>query len=171
MAYSPLVQLENKGDPYPLSPRFIVDGMLGSLARKLRILGYDTVFDKISDDDKLLSLAQESGRTLITADIGLFLIANKKRVSTIFVRGRNDSEKLFQVLSGIGCKKIDLELTSRCSMCNGVLKNSGEFTEKGVKTYECTVCSKRYWRGAHWKKLESLFRDVDQKLRSDNGKI
>ena len=29
-------------------PMFLVDGMLGSLARKLRILGFDTLYDSKS---------------------------------------------------------------------------------------------------------------------------
>jgi len=38
------------------NPKFLVDGMLGKLARKLRIFGFDTTYLSNTDDDNLIKL-------------------------------------------------------------------------------------------------------------------
>ena len=50
------------------SPRFVVDGMLGSLARWLRLLGYDADYDNRRDDAELVRLARAENRVLLTRD-------------------------------------------------------------------------------------------------------
>ncbi|UCH08998.1 MAG: hypothetical protein JSV55_12885, partial [Deltaproteobacteria bacterium] len=45
--------------------RFVADSMLGKLARYLRIMGYDTVYQKTYSDQRLLELVGE-GRVLLT---------------------------------------------------------------------------------------------------------
>ena len=47
-------------------PRFLVDSMLGTLAKWLRILGYDTEYDACLNDNKLVRLARGEGRILLT---------------------------------------------------------------------------------------------------------
>ena len=46
---------------------FIVDGMLGKLAKWLKILGFDALF-MAGDDDKILAAARREDRTLLTRD-------------------------------------------------------------------------------------------------------
>ena len=48
--------------------RFEVDGMLGSLARWLRILGYDTDYANQRDDAELVRIARAEDRVLLTRD-------------------------------------------------------------------------------------------------------
>jgi len=52
-------------------PKFIVDNMLGSIARWLRILGYDTVYDRNAEDWAIVRRAQLEERIIITKDKGL----------------------------------------------------------------------------------------------------
>lgn len=150
--------------------KFLVDGMLGSLARKLRILGYDVEFDKESDDEELLRVAVESGRSLVTSDINLYLRAKKIRLATTLVSARTDKEQLFQVLSNAGIHQIEVSFTPRCSLCNGILRDTRESTRLGKKVYSCTVCGKRYWQGSHWRNLESLFMEVNRLLAGNKDK-
>ena len=51
--------------------KFIVNGMLGRLAKWLRILGYDTTYSPHLDDDQLVRQARAEGRLLLTRDTGL----------------------------------------------------------------------------------------------------
>ncbi|MDG6995905.1 MAG: hypothetical protein JRN52_08280 [Nitrososphaerota archaeon] len=153
-----------------MSERFLVDGMLGSLARKLRILGYDVAFDKKSDDQQLLKLAIESGRSLVTADINLYLQAKKLRINSILVGARTEKERLFQVLSSVGVSQIKISFVPRCSLCNGLLKDSGKSTKAGKEIYICTMCGKKYWQGSHWRNLESLFMEVNRLLLGNKDK-
>lgn len=50
------------------SPKFVADHMLGSLARWLRMMGYDTVYNKALDDGQLAALARAESRFVLTRD-------------------------------------------------------------------------------------------------------
>jgi uncharacterized protein len=149
-----------------MEPRFILDGMLGSLARKLRILGYDSVFDKESDDTQLLSFCRKSGRELLTADVDLYLRAKKQGLPSILILSRTDRGRLLELFSALGRRSVSADFP-RCSACNGELKGSGKVSREGKVVFFCTSCGKEYWRGSHWKKLELLFRGVNQLLQEE----
>ncbi|MGD8599578.1 MAG: Mut7-C RNAse domain-containing protein [Anaerolineae bacterium] len=51
-----------------MSITFIADSMLGTLAKWLRILGYDTHYDPTLDDHQLVRLARAEDRVLLTRD-------------------------------------------------------------------------------------------------------
>ena len=57
-------------EPNP-PPRFLVDAMLGHVARDLRLLGLDARYAAGLDDPAILALAQRDGRRLITCDAEL----------------------------------------------------------------------------------------------------
>ncbi len=48
--------------------RFVIDSMLGTLARKLRIFGFDSLYYNHIDDEELLSLCLAMNRILLTSD-------------------------------------------------------------------------------------------------------
>ncbi len=52
----------------PDRPRFAVDEMLGTLARWLRVMGYDAVYEKDHNDDEIVDIAKREGRILLTRD-------------------------------------------------------------------------------------------------------
>jgi hypothetical protein len=56
----------------PVSPpRFVLDVHLGTLARRLRLLGVDTAYANWLDDDALIEQANAERRALLTQDRGL----------------------------------------------------------------------------------------------------
>lgn len=144
-------------------PKFLVDGMLGSLARKLRILGFDTVYDVVSQDAQLLKKASSSDRFLITSDVELFVSARRMKIRSILIGAGSDKEQLFEVLSKSGQVRLDTSKIPRCSECNGILETSDKYIS-GNQVYVCQDCSKEYWKGRHWKKLGPLFQEVDSML-------
>src|SRR5579884_4548128 len=147
-------------------PRFLVDGMLGSLARKLRIYGYDTLYLKSEDDQKLLEECTKQSRILLTSDKRLAEQSRKSSVSCIFVTGKNDLERLCQVFGKLGIKPRLNSADSRCPNCNGTLgvkpRHDVHYyvAQKSLERYDvfyfCAFCGKAYWEGSHWSKLESL---------------
>jgi uncharacterized protein len=147
------------------SPEFIVDGMLGGTARKLRILGYDSLYEpKLSDKD-LIQASVLSGRVLLTNDTELFFRARSQRAKSILVRGTSEEERLYLALSRSGITQIHLnELKSRCSVCNGRLNDTGSKNSNGLEIFSCEACGKKYWQGSHWKKMTSLFISVNTKF-------
>lgn len=150
------------------SLRFLVDGMLGSLATKLRILGFDTIYDKDSSDEQLIHVAGNDHRILVTSDQELFLNSKRKHLKAVLITKQNDRERLLELCSQAGLKRLDLSVMSRCSSCNSKLLESLERDRFGRLLFKCEVCGKLYWRGSHWKKLDLLFSSVNKELRLRN---
>ena len=70
--------------------RFVVDGMLGKLARWLRMLGHEVDYDPGLNDSSLLDLTERKGAVLLTRDEELHNRAEARHVRAILVTG--DSE-------------------------------------------------------------------------------
>lgn len=49
-------------------PRFIADCMLGNIANKLRIMGFDTEFWLAANDDFLINKCMKEQKLLVTRD-------------------------------------------------------------------------------------------------------
>jgi len=133
--------------------RFIADHMLGSLARWLRMMGYDTVYDKTMDDNAIAAAARSDGRFVLTRDKEL-----AKEPGAFMV----ESDELEEQLKAVG-QKFGLgfhELSIRCSACNGELadivkEDAKPLVPEGAyagneKFWRCTKCGKVFWRGSHW---------------------
>lgn len=144
--------------------RFLVDGMLGSIARKLRIIGYDTIYDSSSQDKTLLRIAEKTGRYLVTSDMELYLSAKRLKLDSILVSSKSERNRLFEVLSKAGIKRINILRSPRCAVCNGRLKHSSK-RDNDRTIYICEDCGKDYWKGGHWKKMTLFFHQVDLMLR------
>ena len=52
--------------------KFLADGMLGKLARWLRMLGQDVIYSVQFSDNELLELAKAECRVLLTKDLELY---------------------------------------------------------------------------------------------------
>jgi uncharacterized protein with PIN domain len=146
-------------------PRFAVDEMLGSLARWLRIMGYDTVYTRDRTDSAILDLAKGDGRFLLTRDREL-----SKRMGEmgVYVESDDLDEQLRQARS-----RFQLEANaerSRCTVCNGELevvppeKAKGHVPEGVLENhtsfYVCLACGKFYWRGSHWRQISKRLEDL-----------
>jgi uncharacterized protein with PIN domain len=138
--------------------RFLVDSMLGTLAKWLRILGYDTAYDAQLDDNQLVRLARAQGRILLTRDTGLL---KRKGLRTLFVESEVLEEQLAQVQQAFG---LDVDQPfSRCPVCNTGLEDVPKYEAWGqvppfvFQTQErfrlCAECNRFYWRGTHWQRM------------------
>jgi len=100
--------------------KFIVDCMLGKLAKWLKIFGFDTIyFSKIEDSD-LIDLAREEGRVLLTRDTGL--IEKSRDVQSFFINSEDWNTQLEQVLDGFNLWG-KVRPYSRCIECNVELRD------------------------------------------------
>ena len=66
------------------NPSFFVDAMLGNIAKKLRLMGYDSRYKHDIDDDDLINSAQKDQRIIISRDENLIKKAIKYGVESIF---------------------------------------------------------------------------------------
>jgi hypothetical protein len=149
--------------------------MLGSVARKLRIFGFDTLYIANSEDGEILRVGIDQGRIILTADKEFFKRVVKAGAGGVLVNGGSDLDDLVHILSKSGVPSIDFDdIGSRCSMCNGLLEdrtpdqvgrgipekvtaNHGEF-------FQCSDCGKVYWEGSHLRHIRALAESVDSKL-------
>nr|MDO8100319.1 Mut7-C RNAse domain-containing protein [Candidatus Njordarchaeota archaeon] len=157
------------------APLFLVDQMLGELARWLRLLGYDTHYDKELTDNELVSRSKTENRILVTSDQELFRKAIKLGTRALLVKPDNLANRL-----AILAKTYDLELrldpaNSRCPICNGEIREHTDMNElrKNVpkkvlnenrEFWVCNNCGKIYWIGGHWKNIARTIHKVRQIL-------
>jgi uncharacterized protein len=144
-----------------MKPNFLLDAMLGTLARWMRIGGYDTEYKKNQTDNELIEETLRSGRILLTRDKDLAKKAFKKGLKIIYLKSESDEANLAFLVSEL---KISFDLSnSRCPKCNGLLKgvSKEEVKEKvpqrSYNTVEvfwiCESCRSIYWRGSHWSRI------------------
>ena len=80
-------------------PIFIVDAMLGNLAKKLRVLGYDSSYFSSIEDEKLLTIAKNEKRIILTKDEQLVKTAQNQEILAILIRGNDELEQIAQIHS------------------------------------------------------------------------
>jgi len=140
---------------------FILDGMLGNLARWLRIAGFDSTYFRDLEDDHLLEETMGSSRILLTRDRELNQRALKLGLRVIYVESEEVKTQLSHLKTELG-----LELSasnSRCPRCNGLLKVTPKAEVQGLVPEEsfnafdefwvCRDCSRAYWKGSHWERI------------------
>ncbi|OGW37631.1 MAG: hypothetical protein A2Y97_10670 [Nitrospirae bacterium RBG_13_39_12] len=147
--------------------RFIADAMLGKLARWMRFLGFDTLYYSDISDKKLIKLAREQNRIILTRDTRLIKI---KVIKDFLLIKANDSFKqLVEVINKLNLKQFNL--FSRCVKCNGLLARIIDKTEITNHVPEfvflnfnvflkCGDCGKIYWEGTHPKKFREKLSEI-----------
>ncbi len=151
--------------------RFIADVMLGKLARWLRILGYDVVYDPTVDDETLVARAISEQRVLLTKDRPLIERWRKKLRSCGYLLLSSDDwrEQLRQTVEHFGLDLHNRRLT-RCPECNGVLEAvPKEAVRYKVPFYvfthhehfaRCPQCGKVYWAGSHYERMNAALEEI-----------
>lgn len=152
-------------------PRFLVDFMLGRLARWLLMLGYDTVYvsDGARPDMDAVDQAVREGRVFVTRDTRIPAVAGSKRV---VLRDQKLEGQLRQLFSELGQRPDPARYFSRCTMCNlptrpvereSVLDSVPEKVRSlDTSFFRCPKCSKLYWTGSH---VDNTVRKIQEILR------
>jgi uncharacterized protein with PIN domain len=140
---------------------FLLDVGLGSLARRLRLLGLDAAYDSAADDAALVERATAEDRVLLTQDRGLLM--RRALAAGALVRGAGAEEQLADVLDRFAPRLAPL---TRCTACGGELvavpkAEVADLLEPGTRrSYDefsrCTACGRVYWRGAHARRIEEI---------------
>jgi len=142
-------------------PRFVLDVHLGTLARRLRLLGIDSAYGNDADDDTLVKRANAERRVLLTQDRGL--LQRRTLWAGGYVRGARPQDQLEDVLDRFA---PPLAPWTRCVACNGLLSPVSKADVDPVlhpgtkRTYQafsrCAECGQVYWRGAHSDRLQAI---------------
>lgn len=153
--------------------RFVLDVHLGTLARRLRLLGFDTWYRAHADDDELAAVSAVDGRILLTRDIGL--LKRSVVVHGAWVRATDPDDQVLEVVDRC-CLGSRLAPFTRCLRCNGLLGPAdpdrvAATVPAGARrehdTFRsCRDCHQVYWRGTHATALEAV---VDRVRRHVGG--
>jgi len=152
--------------PRPLRvTRFVVDVNLGKLARRLRMLGFDTRYGNRLEDREIVEIARRERRIILTRDRRLLF--RKAVTHGYWVRSDDPATQVDEVL-----ERMDLvaqvEPLRRCLECNGLIETVDReavwsslepMTRRYYDSfYRCADCGKIYWEGSHVEHMNGAIR-------------
>ena len=153
--------------------RFLLDVHLGTLARRLRLLGVDTAYESTDIGDAALAARSATERrVMLSRDRGL--LRRRELWAGAFVYSTRPEDQLRDVLERFA---PELQPWTRCTACNGLLRDAtkeevAEQLAHGTRrTYDvfaqCRDCGRAYWKGAHHDQLEAI---VERALAQGSGR-
>lgn len=146
--------------------KFICDEMLGTLAKWLRIIGYDTKYARGMKDEEIIEIAIKEDRIVLTRDKML----SRKAMKGFYIEEKELEKQIERVVKKF---KLDVKknIFSRCTVCNipvvkierskvegkvpeNVWKNNKEF-------WICPNCGRIYWMGSHWENIKNRLKGLE----------
>ncbi|MFC1909766.1 Mut7-C RNAse domain-containing protein [Chloroflexota bacterium] len=159
--------------------KFIVDHNVGKLAKRLRLMGYDTVFFHGPDDADMIACALSEDRVLLTRDTRVMKrgVITGGRITALLINGDKVEEQLTQIV-----RAFDIHTAhgafSICFECNHNLREIGKeevrdrvppYVFQTQKQYmECPKCHRIYWRGTHWQKMNDELNILAKRGKTDD---
>ncbi|MFJ9813736.1 Mut7-C RNAse domain-containing protein [Streptomyces sp. NPDC101151] len=153
--------------------RFLLDVHLGTLARRLRLLGVDTSYESTDiGDPALAARSAAERRVMLSRDRGL--LRRRELWAGAYVYSTRPEDQLGDVL---GRFRPELRPWTRCTACNGLLREATREevadqlhggTQRSYDVFaQCTDCGRAYWKGAHHDQLEAI---VERALTEFSGR-
>jgi len=149
-----------------MDARFVVDVHLGKLARLLRLLGLDTVYNNNFTLDDLINISIDQGRILLTRNRS---IPKQVSIKIFILSSQKPLEQLKQLVEYFTLQHQYLPF-SRCIVCNGVLKPVSKesiiaLLEQRTSRYyndfcQCHCCKRIYWKGSHYEMMQKTIKNI-----------
>ncbi|MFJ9537729.1 Mut7-C RNAse domain-containing protein [Streptomyces sp. NPDC101225] len=142
--------------------RFLLDVHLGTLARRLRLLGVDTAYESTDiGDPALATRSATERRVMLSRDRGL--LHRRELWSGAYVYSTRPEDQLRDILDRF---RPELRPWTRCTACNGLLRSATKDevadqlhggTHRSYDVFaQCRDCGRAYWKGAHHEQLEAI---------------
>ena len=157
---TPLLRLRDQ----PLrETRFVADAHLGGLARMLRMLGFDTLYDNHFHDDDIVAIAEKEGRIVLTRDREL--LKRRPVMHGCYVHALKSEQQLREIVGRLDLVRSARPFT-RCLHCNVLLRPVDKASvldrlpPRVQAHYDrfsiCDGCRRVYWEGSHWYNMRRL---------------
>lgn len=156
------------------SPKFVVDSMLGRLARWLRLFGIDTLYFKIVSDEELLERTRSENRFLLTRDKKLHQQAIREELHSVLIPASSNSEVLAFLSKAFNIQFYIDPSNSRCPLCNGKItsvekenirsKISSQTFSRYDHFWQCIQCGKIYWIGKHYESMRKIIAEIGSSI-------
>lgn len=146
--------------------KFVADAMLGSLAKWMRLLGCDVIYQPDIDDGRLVRIAREEGRILLTRDT--ILLKRRGLRDPVFIRSDDIGQQIREIRHLLHyCDQG----AKRCAVCNGLLLEVPlkeeirtmvpDFVYMNYSRFaRCGACGKVYWEGSHYRNIRKRIREI-----------
>ncbi len=161
--------------------RFIVDINVGKLARWLRMMGYDTLLFGHDDDARLIKIALDQGRIVLTRDSQMMKrrVVTSGRLGAILLTSDQPEQQMGQVMDSLHLDGYHHPFRL-CLECNQPLeeRTKEEVTDR-IPPYvfktkeqfvECPACRRVYWKGTHWEAMTRRLQAFTERRRESEGK-
>jgi uncharacterized protein with PIN domain len=143
--------------------KFILDVHLGKLAKYLRLLGFDSLYETTFSDYEIVERSLQDKRVILTRD--KILLRNKKVTHGFWIRSDDPVSQVREVIERLDLSK-KIEPFTRCLECNSLIKPvEKEAIENRLppKTklyynefFICMSCSRIYWKGSHYGRMKKF---------------
>lgn len=149
-------------------PRFFADAMLGTLARWLRVIGLDVLYEADIDDGELVERAAAESRIILTRDRRML----ERRLARhhLLIDSDEVGEQLRQVVTAFDLVSRHSGSFGRCLNCNTPLVEiEAAAARDRVPPYVartqthyryCASCDRVFWRATHVEAMESRLRSL-----------
>jgi uncharacterized protein len=155
--------------------KFLCDAMLGSVARWLRLLGYDAAYvGPKASDDEVLAQAERENRFLATRDLQLMQRALRRNLGALLLKEASKEEQVLLLLMHAGAKLDPSRFFTRCTECGELLQRATKsdvldtLPPSVAKTHDefwrCPACSHVYWQGSHVTEIEKKILELARRI-------
>ena len=138
--------------------KFLLDSMLGRLAKWLRVMGYDVHYQQEYRLTELYRFTKQN-RVFISKDSKLI-----SKIGGILLKGNNITDQIKELKTKLDLNPDPNNWFSRCIICNAGLKKADpEYAKDFVPEYVfiqnkdkikfCPSCNRFYWPGTHKKRM------------------
>jgi hypothetical protein len=142
--------------------RFAVDHMLGRLAKWLRVLGFDVLYERLLNGEQIERLAQQ----------GYIIITRTQKwcslPQVLCPENNNPMEQFRKVIASASISPDEIRPLHRCIRCNQLLESLSRSEAFGlvpdfvyetqVAFHRCIGCGRVYWPGSHSKRMMAQIR-------------
>jgi hypothetical protein len=145
------------GAEYAPEKRFAADHMLGKLAKWLRVLGFDVLYERLLDGEEVERLARQ----------GYIIITRTRKFCSlpqVLCPGSNDPVEQFrEAVASAFISPDEIRPLHRCIRCNQLLESLTKdevfglvpdfVFETQASFHRCAGCGRVYWPGSHSRRM------------------
>ncbi len=150
--------------------KFIVDRSLKPLAKRLRMLGFDTLYNGGSSLAEIIQTSILERRILLT----MKPLSPTGKLTVFRLDGDDPDIQLRQLMEALPIQEQAV-FFSRCLICNAELAAVADCTdlslpesvrERELPIFRCPECKRLYWHGSHLERMKAQLEkcgiDVDR---------
>lgn len=137
--------------------------MLGRLAKWMRLLGFDTLYYRDTDNKTIIYHGRKEGRIILTRS----KVLAEKHLDLILINSEQLKNQLKQMIKILG----PTHPFSLCPVCNSKTeKIEKDLVKDDVPPYvfeihrdfkKCPECGRIFWKGTHYKEIKKVINEIE----------